>query len=1198
MITKSRTLKFVAGFVGFAMALSFMVATPASAATAADIQSQINSLMATIQSLQSQLGTTGSTAMSTGYTFNTNLTVGSTGVDVMNLQKVLNMSAATQVASTGAGSPGMETSYFGNATKAAVIKFQLANGITPAVGYVGPVTRAKLNTMSGPSTGGTTGTTTGSYPAGCISSVGYSSTTGQPCSSTGTTTLPTGGALTVTAGTQPANSLAPASAARVPFTTIVLTAGSADVTVNSITVQRSGLAQDAVFNGIVLLDQNGLQLGIAKTLNSNHQAMVGDPFVVKAGTSMTLTIAGNMTSLANGMASYAGQVAGLDIVAVNTTATLSGSLPITGAQQTINGTLTLGNVSLGTSSFDPGSSQTQPTGVTGYKFSAFRLTAGSAEQVKLWSVRWNQSGSAGATDLSNVMTYVNGTAYPTTVSPDGKYYTSTFPGGILIDKGNSVDVYVQGDVTGSGSAGRTVKFDLYKTTDVYLSGVTYGYGITPPAGTNAVSANSCATSCGNFTGSNGAAFTPWFQGYILTVSSGSVTTIQKSSSVPAQNIAVNVSNQVLGGYDTNFKGEPVTVQSSVFHFATTSGTAFTAGTGFLTSVTVVDSNGAVVAGPVDAVVDGTGQKVTFTDTITYPTGVHTYTLKGKVPSGFAGNGTIVASFTPSSDWTTVTGQTTGNSVSLATFNSAINLNTMTVKSGAVNVSVATTPTAQNIVAGGNARIFANYQFDASQSGEDIRFSSIPLRLTFNGGNAAANSLNSCQLWDGTTALNTGSNVVNPASTVTSGTDVTFTLDQQEVIPKGAIKTLTLTCNVSSGATTNSRWEWGMQTVPTGVTGSVSGGTITATLSASNGQYQTVNAGTLVITTDPSSPSYAIAAGGSTGNVAAAYKFRASNESINLQKLGLKLTNTASSSAADLQQVTIWNGNTQVGSAVFTGTSPYATSTFNTPVLLTKDTDVILTVKADLADIGTSQPGTEGDLIAIDVNGADTLGTSGTGADSGSTINLATAGSSASTAVSGIRAFNSFPTFALGTLNSSGMTDGHLMRFAITANSAGPVSFDQFKFTVATSSLVAGGGVTAVNLFGYTDSGYSTGISGFTSGQISTSNVSPTGSTGAVTITPASIVTVPAGTTYYFELRGTVAGTQTGSSVSTTLQGDSSYPALLGANMAAANNAALTGGSIIWSPDSTGVSASGTVDWTNGYGIVGLPSSGLIQTRSN
>ncbi|MCC7500790.1 peptidoglycan-binding protein [Candidatus Nomurabacteria bacterium] len=85
---------------------------------------------------------------------------GSSGADVMALQAFLNGSADTMVAASGAGAPGMETSTFGPATKAAVIKFQVKYAISPAAGYVGPVTRAKIASVCG-TTGGNTGGNTG-----------------------------------------------------------------------------------------------------------------------------------------------------------------------------------------------------------------------------------------------------------------------------------------------------------------------------------------------------------------------------------------------------------------------------------------------------------------------------------------------------------------------------------------------------------------------------------------------------------------------------------------------------------------------------------------------------------------------------------------------------------------------------------------------------------------------------------------------------------------------------------------------------------------------------------------------------------------------------------------------------------------------------------------------------------------------------
>ena len=82
-----------------------------------------------------------------GTTLSRNLYQGISGEDVRTLQKILNANGYT-VATTGAGSSGNETTYFGAATAAAVKRFQTAKGITPVAGYVGPITRAALNSLA------------------------------------------------------------------------------------------------------------------------------------------------------------------------------------------------------------------------------------------------------------------------------------------------------------------------------------------------------------------------------------------------------------------------------------------------------------------------------------------------------------------------------------------------------------------------------------------------------------------------------------------------------------------------------------------------------------------------------------------------------------------------------------------------------------------------------------------------------------------------------------------------------------------------------------------------------------------------------------------------------------------------------------------------------------------------------------------
>lgn len=76
-------------------------------------------------------------------TFTRNLTIGSTGPDVLALQKFLNAKGFT-LALAGPGSPGNETSMFGALTRAALAKYQAAHGIAPAAGYFGPITMAYI----------------------------------------------------------------------------------------------------------------------------------------------------------------------------------------------------------------------------------------------------------------------------------------------------------------------------------------------------------------------------------------------------------------------------------------------------------------------------------------------------------------------------------------------------------------------------------------------------------------------------------------------------------------------------------------------------------------------------------------------------------------------------------------------------------------------------------------------------------------------------------------------------------------------------------------------------------------------------------------------------------------------------------------------------------------------------------------------
>ncbi len=120
--------------------------TPATAAGApaaktTDKQALAAQLTAQVNALNAQLKGMG--GASAAASFKRDLQIGASGSDAKALQVYLNAHGFT-VSSSGAGAPGKETTKFGTATKAALIKFQKAKGITPAAGYFGAKTRAYI----------------------------------------------------------------------------------------------------------------------------------------------------------------------------------------------------------------------------------------------------------------------------------------------------------------------------------------------------------------------------------------------------------------------------------------------------------------------------------------------------------------------------------------------------------------------------------------------------------------------------------------------------------------------------------------------------------------------------------------------------------------------------------------------------------------------------------------------------------------------------------------------------------------------------------------------------------------------------------------------------------------------------------------------------------------------------------------------
>ncbi len=547
-----------------------------------------------------------------------------------------------------------------------------------------------------------------------------------------------------------------------------------------------------------------------------------------------------------------------------------------------------------------------------------------------------------------------------------------------------------------------------------------------------------------------------------------------------------------------------------------------------------------------------------------------------------------------------------------------------MKTGAVTVALASSPTAQNVVRGAKAFTFANIIFDGSNSGEDIRFTSAGVQYDA----AVAGDLTNCQIFDGTTALNTGSNIQNPSTTG----DKTFTFDNNLTVPKAGSKTGALKCDVpASGTGGYAQWTFSSNE-SFGATGLTSGNSITPSLASSTvtNKMTLTGAGTLTVTLDPSSPSVRLAQAGTMVDIAK-IRLTSANEALDVKQIALQLSNTASNTPQDigttnpLKGIELWDGATKVGEVIATS-SDTGLIIQTTGLQVLKDADKILTVKAQLANIGTNEPGRPGHLVTINWDSVSMGGNNATyavGLQSSSNIYA----SGSDTAASGMRVMRAYPTVSTSyTLPSGTLNNGTnvLYRFSVSAPSGTlGVSLYKVTFNIATSTP-KGDSTPIANLalFAFSGSDFQTGPKFSSSGQLNNGTTMFSADNGmdgldsgkattsdfAIYFNPVSdtsadpeAIAVSAGETIYFEFRGNASGVVSGSTVSTVLEGDKSFFGIANTSggTIAYSDAGFLAGSIDYgfataapkldNPDvsagagSTGVLVAATQTWTDDPG---------------
>lgn len=299
--------------------------------------------------------------------------------------------------------------------------------------------------------------------------------------STETPTTPTtGGTLSAALEGTAMAQYVPKNASSVKVGTVKLSAATADVTVQSMVVSRSGLgnASDITASNGIRAAVNGVVVSSsADFYNSTSQkgtVYFSPALVVKAGSSVNVDVLVNLSGAENSQHQFT-----LDSVnAANTTVT---GAPITlGLLNTTSYVTTTTTASLVTAGGNVTAGKTQQL------FAKVDVAAGGRE-TKVTGFTLTRSGSTDFTKrLQNVMVYRNGVAVGTVTMTNEKLSVSGLSD--VLAAGNTQTYEIKGDIlVDATSSVLGLKFD--STTDVSAVETTTGYSTMVSFGTSSINVN-------------------------------------------------------------------------------------------------------------------------------------------------------------------------------------------------------------------------------------------------------------------------------------------------------------------------------------------------------------------------------------------------------------------------------------------------------------------------------------------------------------------------------------------------------------------------------------------------------------------------------------------------------------------------------------------------------------------------------------
>jgi len=733
----------------------------------------------------------------------------------------------------------------------------------------------------------------------------------------------TGLAVALAGDTTPATTL-PDGSAYNKVTKINLTAGSdGAVSVTGFRFTRTGFSLNADFTGVMVFDSAGKRHGNVVTLSEDKALIMftSDPITVPAGQTVPVWAEVNIDAAQTTNGTFAFGVASAADVMTASTATVTGTFPVTGSTfSVINGANTLGALDVDAVTISA-SARSVDLGAKAYQIGKFKLyETASKEDISVTSMRFYNNGNTTDSDLTNLVLKndATGDVLATATSTTDKYVTFNFTTPLTILKGQNKTVVITADVVNGSS--RTAQFILQNDYDISASGISTKGGLLATHATNLSGDSSTGFPIGETANYN-----------TITVTQGSLS-IAKDSTSPSGNVSQGQNGVVIGAWKVEATGEDIELQKADMEVGgTTASTDVSGSVSLMIGDTTIYSTSTLTT-LFDGTVDGTDQKTLS----------NYYTIKGgtsvivKMVINVASGATSAATFTGQLGDIYYKRLATNN-YTTASDNTLVSANTMTIQAATLTVAKNSAFGSGNVVGGGSGTKIGSYALQASNS-EGVNVSSVNVDMSAVTGmtNMRLKKVNA----DGT-ETQIGSTVTSPSTTDDANSfSVGGTLNiasNSTVIVNVYVdmssSAVTVTTDIDAGDITASGLSSG-----TALSGSVPSAGVT-------GQTITLQtAGTLLVQNDGSLVE-AVVKAGETDRTLAQMKFSAQYEKIKITKLVFG-SRRGDSNVANTSLV---SGSTVVATATpINGVVTFTGLTLEVP----KDGDLVVKLLGSFTSSGT------------------------------------------------------------------------------------------------------------------------------------------------------------------------------------------------------------------------------------------------------